>query len=149
MAPAKGPGSTSAPDKLTIDLVKPLGPRNIEKVLWPGLVREVGVMQLHCDELLDAHVAARDHFRKLGVPADMWSASELENEEVVQQVALMLVDPDDRTGESKIFKDAKDARQRLSHVERAFWCAQHELHFGERAHGLSLAKLLQGDEDDA
>jgi hypothetical protein len=148
MARKESPGS---PARLTIEDIKPKGPRDIRRVPWLGTDREVGLMQLSCAELLDAHVAARDYFRKRAVPADMWSANELEKEEMVHQCSLMLVDPDDRTGASKIFKNADEARQRLTHVERAFWMAHHEISFGERAQGLNLDVMLnpeaEGDRD--
>ena len=137
MARKEGTGS---PSRLTIDQVKPPGPRDIKSVLWPNAHREVGVMKLNCAELLDAHIAARDYFRKRMVPADMWSAPELEKEEQVQQVARMLVDPE----------DADEARRRCDYVEREFWCTQYMLLHGEKAQGLNLEALLNpGGEPDA
>lgn len=144
---ARTTGSESQKPKLTIRDFKTPGTRDIELVPWPGKDRDVGLMHLNCQELLDAHAAAREVFRKLGIPADMWSMDALEKEEMIQQLAIMLVDPEDRTGESKLCKSAGEVRQNLSYVERAWFAAQHDLLFGEKAQGIDFESLLQQAEE--
>lgn len=109
---------------------------------WPGLGVKVGILHLNCQELLDAHVEARALFRKRNVPADPWSSEELEREEMVQQVFRMLLDCEDQTGEFRVFKDAAEARGKLSPVWRAYFCARHEALYGEHAQGLDLQAML-------
>lgn len=106
--------------------------REIAVVPWPGTGQQVGVLLLNCAELQQAHLDARRRFRKMGQDLDLYSAEELEAEEMLQQCYLMLVDPSARVATARIFESADQARDVLDANERALFCGEHQKQMQER-----------------
>lgn len=119
-----------------IDELKP-DEREVTVIKWPGTDRDVGLLHLNVGELLDAHCAARELFRKRGIAADPWSSEALEQEEMTQQVFRMLVEPDARVADARVFQSVDQCRKRLDAEERSWFCVQHERSYGLAARGLT------------
>lgn len=111
--------------RLTINDLKPKD-REVRLVKWPGSDVEVGLMLLRCNELQEAHLAARAWFRKKGQDIDFASAEELEGEEMLQQVFRMLIDPASCVAKDRVFTTDKEARERITSDERDYFIEQHK-----------------------
>lgn len=130
-----GTAGDAGAKRLSIDDIKP-PVRDVTVVTWPGTGREVGLLHLNVGELMDAHVEARAYCAKRAVPADPWSGEAIEQEEMTQQCLRMLVDPDAKVAEARVFSSIDQVRKRLDAEERVWFCAQHERLYGLRARGL-------------
>ena len=98
--------------------------RDIKLVKYPGTDEDVGLMLLHCDELQEAHFAAKNWFVKKCQDVDDASHIHFLSEEEVQQCHRFLIDPDSGNGEEKLFASDKEARKKLKQYR-----VQQELHF--------------------
>lgn len=130
-----GAAGSDGARRVTIDDIKP-DLREVKAVEWPGTGRQVGVLHLNVGELLEAHAAARETCKRRGIPADMWSAEAIEAEEMTQQCYRMLVDPEARIADARVFTSIEQVRKRLDAEERGHFCAQHERLYGAAARGL-------------
>lgn len=100
--------------------------REVNTVPWPGTDKLVGIMHLAVGELQDAHFEAREWFKKKSREVDLASMVELEREEVVQQCYRMLIDPDAKNADYRIFRSVSEARERLTAYEINNLCAQYQ-----------------------
>lgn len=124
---------------MSIDDVKP-AVREVTPVAWPGTDKMVGLLHLNLAELQDAHADARRHCKRRDIPADVFSAEELEKEEMAQQCFRALVDPDARVADARLFESVDQLRQRMDAEERAWFCALHERLYGLKARGMLEAE---------
>ena len=88
----------------------------VERRPWPGTDREVGVAYLSAQQHQDAYVAARQVFKRRGIPIDESSAPWLAQEVAHQQCLAMLLESDCETydANSRIFRTADEVRKELS-----------------------------------
>jgi hypothetical protein len=99
--------------------------RNINLVPWPGTDKEVGILELNCDELQKARFAAIEHFAKNNIELNIFSTGILDSEEMVQQCYLFLIDPEARNYKYKVFRGADEARKKLTDDMRFYFCQQY------------------------
>jgi len=136
------------PKRLTIAQVKGRDLRTVHAVDWPGVPgKKVGLLELRCNELLDAYFAARETFSRKGwEDIDAVAAVAFADELNLQYCFRMLVDPDACNPKFQVFKTADEARERLSAAERSYFV---ELHL-EKQHDTAAAwfpeKADEGDE---
>jgi hypothetical protein len=112
--------------KLGIADFKPLLEREVFPVTWPGTDKRVGVLILRCAEVQESHFAARAHFAKKAREVDQPSMAEFSYEEDAQLCYRMLIDPEARVADARIFKSADEARGMLDIDERAFFVSEHQ-----------------------
>jgi glutamate/tyrosine decarboxylase-like PLP-dependent enzyme len=114
---------------LTIEDFKGVkAPREVHPVPWPGLERQVGIMELRCSEVLDSYFAARALFAKKGLThsEDQAAARAFSEELETQYCYRMLLDPEATVAEARIFKSADEARAELSPDERGWFVERHQ-----------------------
>lgn len=101
----------------TIDYYQPKI-REIKLAEWPGSEKQIGVLKLNCDELQKARFAAIEHFQKQNIELTLFTSQALEAEEMLQQCAMFLIDPDAKNPSYRIFRGADEARKRLTDDDR-------------------------------
>jgi len=99
--------------------------REIKLVDWPESDKQVGVLELNCDELQKARLAAIEHFRKQNIELTIFTSAALDAEEMVQQCCIFLIDPEAKNPSYKIFRGADEARKRLTNTERFYFCSKY------------------------
>lgn len=107
---------------LTIADVKGPDRRDVRQTEWPGLERQIGVLELRCSEIQSAYFAARERFAKAGLATIDPQALDAFGEELeIQCCFRMLVDPEAREAKWRLFKTADECRERLSPDERGYF----------------------------
>lgn len=110
--------------RLSIDDLQP-DVRDVQVIDWPGTDRKVGLLLLRVSELQEAHFAAREHFKRKAATVDWASKVSLDEEEALQQVYRMLIDPDAKAPEYRVFKSPEQARARLTPDQRDHFVGEH------------------------
>lgn len=113
-----------AAPRLSIDDLLP-DMRDVRVVDWPGTDRKVGLLLLRCAELQDAYFATRERFKRRDQAVDWAAKAQLDEEEGLQQVYRMLIDPEARRPEYRIFKSVEQARERLTPELRDHFVEEH------------------------
>lgn len=114
------------PKRLSIEAIKGKDLREVHEVDWPGTAAKVGVMELRCSELLEAYFEARELFAKRGWDSiDSAGDETFQAELELQYCFRMLVDPEAKLAKFRVFSSTKEARERLSPDERAYFAALH------------------------
>jgi hypothetical protein len=110
--------------RLKIADVRP-GGREVFPVTWPG-GREVNLLLLRCSDLQAAHFAAVERFKKQDQPMDTITAlEEFGREKNLQEVFRMVLRPDSKLPNDRLFKDADEARAELGIDEVQFFEEKH------------------------
>jgi len=99
--------------------------RDVHVVKWPGTEKSVGLLMLRCSEIADAYFDARERFRRKGLEIDESTLQALQEELDLQYCYRMLVDPEAKIADARLFKDATEARDRLDSDLRVFFCDKH------------------------
>ena len=93
-------------------------------VNWPGSEREVSLLDLRCNEIMEAYFAAREHFAKKGHrDLDRIGEGFFGEELELQCVYRMLLEPGATNPKFRIFKDIDEARKSLEPDERGYFYA--------------------------
>lgn len=101
--------------------------RTVHRVKWPGTDKDVGLLMLRCSEIASAYFDAREWFRRKGLGAieDGSTLEALQQELDLQYCFRMLVDPEAKIADARLFATVEDARARLSTDERTWFVDQH------------------------
>jgi hypothetical protein len=99
--------------------------RRIETVTWPGTEKETGLLYLSCKEAQDAYFDARDWFDKRCQPVDSDSAEQLALEVRYQSVYRMLVDPELKNPNERIFASMASFRARMTPTLAEWFMEKH------------------------
>ncbi len=118
--------SKKEPTRASVRDYKDVLRRDITLIDWPGSAKNIGLMLLNCDEVQQCHLEARAWFRRNGQDVDLFSTDELEREERHQQVFRMLVDPDAKTAQSRVFATIAEARKTLLPDELFYFLHKHD-----------------------
>jgi hypothetical protein len=101
--------------------------RTVHRVRWPGTDKDVGLLMLRCSEIAAAYFDAREWFRRKGLEAieDGSTLEALQQELDLQYCFRMLVDPEAKIADARLFAAVEDARARLSTDERTHFVDLH------------------------
>lgn len=113
------------PKRITLDDIVSRD-RDVFQVPWPGTEKLVGLMLLRCGEVQDAHFDAVEWFKRKVQQNDGVSAFEFLREKERQEVYRMILQPDTKRPEDRLFSTANDLRKRMSLDEVAYFQNLHE-----------------------
>jgi len=99
--------------------------REVGTAMWPGTEREVGILLLSCADVQAAAFAARDHFKRQVQPVDGPMADSFQWEWEYQLVYRMLLDPDSKRPEDRLFATAGQLRERLTPDQVQYFLDEH------------------------
>ena len=104
-----------APERrLKIDDILGKDCRTVHVVKLPGTDKDVGLLMLRCSEIADAYFEAREVFRRKGLDViDGNTLQPLQEELDLQYCYRMLVDPEAKIADARLFKTVDEARARL------------------------------------
>lgn len=115
--------------------------REVSLIKWPGTEKEIGLMLLRCGEIQEAHFAAVEWFQKKIQLMDGVNLAEFIREKERQEIFRMLLQPDSKRPQDRLFNSAEDVRRELDLDEVAYFQAEHQRLTEERLQRLGIQKI--------